>query len=535
MHHSHFRHSRIERLMSARHHLQAELTDDAIDTGLLEDRSPSATSNLPATDVISDETCDPSTNATCLDHEMDGFDTSPQKRDKTTPTDTTVVETVLQVVDTNSHTLWQSTGAAFPTTFSDPAVGTFTIPTSDSTTATATAAASVSVSATLSIATLPPLVSATQSTTSLLSESSLSSITNSTQSTTSTASTTSRVPLSSRLVSAISSLATSTPLVAPSTISSSTFNSPYGYYWSTSESNWSSSTSTSSTYTVDYSPSSTSSYGTSGETSTETESGSTPTASETTAAGTGSSSQAAKSKIVGGVVGSIAGLALLLFLVVFLLRRRGLLRGKNATHAPLSDDAAIGAGNREIAERRSSNDPLFTASYFAPAFMKRWRQSTQTVRTESTIDSNSSERGFQKISGRKLPPVLTHGGDGFGGGLDGDSPTLPGFAPTSPGPGPSGSPAFHAPPPASPYGMPLDSNYTREIEEHQPPVRPSPVHLPISNTVPVATPVTVTPAHPVAQPQSAIPIVPQRPDGLGRSLPSFDGSRSSRFTEGIDM
>jgi hypothetical protein len=167
--------------------------------------------------------------------------------------------------------------------------------------------------------------------------------------------------------------------------------------------------------------------------------------------------------------------------------------------------------------------------------MKRWRQSTQTVRTESTIDSNSSERGFQKISGRKLPPVLTHGGDGFGGGLDGDSPTVPGFPPTSPGPGPSGSPAFHAPPPASPYGMPLDSNYTREIEEHQPPVRPSPVHLPISNTVPVATPITVTPAHPVAQPQSAVPIVPQRPDGLGRSLPSFDGSRSSRFTEGIDM
>jgi hypothetical protein len=167
--------------------------------------------------------------------------------------------------------------------------------------------------------------------------------------------------------------------------------------------------------------------------------------------------------------------------------------------------------------------------------MKRWRQSTQTMRTDSTIDSNSSERSFQKISGRKLPPVLTHGGDGFGGGLDGDSPTLPGFAPTSPGPGPASSPAFHAPPRASPYGMPLDSNFTREIEEHQPPVRPSPVHMPISNTVPVATPITVTPAHPVAQAQSAIPIVPQRPDGLGRSLSSFDGSRSSRFTEGIDM
>ncbi|KAJ6170614.1 hypothetical protein N7485_007960 [Penicillium canescens] len=529
MHHSHFRHSRIERLMSARHHLQAELTDDAIDIGLLEDHSPSATPNLPATDVITDETCDPSKNATCLERELNGSDRSPQKRDETTPTATTVVETVLQVVDTSSHTLWQSTGAAFPMTFSDPSVGTFTIPPSDS--ATATATASVSISAELSMPTLPPLVSATQSATSLLSEPSLSSITNSTQSTTS------RAPSSSRIVSAISSPATSTPLVAPSTVSSSSFNSPYGYYWSQSETDWASSTSKSSTAT--YTSSSTSSYGSSEETSTETGSGSTPTASETTAVGTGSSSDAATPKIVGGVVGSIAGLALLLFLLVYFLRRRGLLRGKMGAHAPLSDDAAIGtvagAGTREIAERRSSNDPLFTASYFAPAFMKRWRQSTQTVRTESTIDSNSSERGFQKISGRKLPPVLTHGGDGFGGGLDGDSPTVPGFPPTSPGPGPTGSPAFHAPPPASPYGMPLDSKYTREIEEHQPPVPPSPVHLPISNTVPVATPITVTPAHPVAQPQSAIPIVPQRPDGLGRSLPSFDGSRSSRFTEGIDM
>ena len=533
MHHSHFRHSRIERLMSARHHLQAELTDDAIDTGLLEDHSPSATPNLPATDVITDETCDPSKNATCLEREMNGSDRSLQERDETTPTATTVVETVLQVVDTSSHTLFQSTGAAFPMTVSDPSVGTFTIPPSDSATATATA----SVSAEVSMPTLPPLVSATQSATSLLTESSLSSITNSTQSTTSTTSTTTRAPSSSRIVSAISSPATSTPLVAPSTVSSSSFNSPYGYYWSQSESDWASSTSISSTAT--YTSSSTSTYGTSEETNTETGSGSTPTASETTAVGTGSSRDAATPKIVGGVVGSIAGLALLLFLLVYFLRRRGLLRGKMGAHAPLSDDAAIGtvagAGTREIAERRSSNDPLFTASYFAPAFMKRWRQSTQTVRTESTIDSNSSERGFQKISGRKLPPVLTHGGDGFGGGLDGDSPTVPGFPPTSPGPGPAGSPAFHAPPPASPYGMPLDSNYTREIEEHQPPVPPSPVHLPISNTVPVATPITVTPAHPVAQPQSAIPIVPQRPDGLGRSLSSFDGSRSSRFTEGIDM
>ncbi|KAJ5795568.1 uncharacterized protein N7518_004108 [Penicillium psychrosexuale] len=172
-----------------------------------------------------------------------------------------------------------------------------------------------------------------------------------------------------------------------------------------------------------------------------------------------------------------------------------------------------------MVERRESNDPLFTARYLAPAFIKRWRQSTATTRSGSTVDSGSSERGFQKISGRKLPPVFTHGGDGYG-------------ARTT---GPSGSPSFYAPPPTSPYGVPLDSNYTREVEEHTPPTRPKLPHLPVSNTVNVSTPITVTPAHPVAQPQSAVPFLPSRPDGLGRSLHSFDGSRSSRFTEVIDQ
>lgn len=194
-----------------------------------------------------------------------------------------------------------------------------------------------------------------------------------------------------------------------------------------------------------------------------------------------------------------------------------------------ADGAGAGAGSREIVERR------FTASYLAPAFMKRWRQSTATTRSGSTTDSAPSERGFQKISGRKLPPVFTHGGDGYGGGLDGDSPTVPGFPATSPATGPIGSPSFYAPPPTSQFGSPLDSNFTREVEEPTPPTRPNLAHLPISSSVNVATPITVTPAHPVAQPQSAVPFAQPRPDGLGRSLHSFDGSRSSRFTEVIDQ
>jgi hypothetical protein len=241
---------------------------------------------------------------------------------------------------------------------------------------------------------------------------------------------------------------------------------------------------------------------------------------------------------VGSVVGSVAGLALILFLLFYYLRRRGLFMGKMGRPTMLGDAASgagAGAGSREMVERRESNAPLFTASYLAPAFMKRWRQSTATTRSGSTVDSAPSERGFQKISGRKLPPVFTHGGDGYGGGLDGDSPTIPSFIATSPATGPMGSPSAYAPPPTAQHGgMPLDSKFTREVEEQTPPLRPNPVHLPVSSSVNVATPITITPAHPIAQPQSAVPFAPPRPDGLGRSLHSFDGSRSSRFTEVID-
>jgi hypothetical protein len=221
-----------------------------------------------------------------------------------------------------------------------------------------------------------------------------------------------------------------------------------------------------------------------------------------------------------------------LFLLLFyLFRRRKFLQLKSVQALP-----SVDAGARCMSERTLSNDndPLFSASYFAPAFVKRWRNSTMTTATESTMSSsNTSERGFQKLSGRKIPPVLTHGGDGFGGGLDrGDSPTLPGFSPMSPGGGPLSPISTYGPPPASPFGMPLDTNLL-EADEHITPTRPSPIHLPVSSSVNFGAPTTVIPSHTLAQPQSVVPVLPARPDGLGRSLPSHDGSRGSRFTESI--
>lgn len=201
--------------------------------------------------------------------------------------------------------------------------------------------------------------------------------------------------------------------------------------------------------------------------------------------------------------------------------------------------AAPGGGSSQSAEMTSrfSRDSILTAAYFAPAFMKKWRDSSHT---DSTLVSSGggSERGFQKISGRKIPSVLTSGGDGYGGGYETVSPTV---SEPSMTPGIPGSPVIprspSQPPPSTPFGMPLDVSYTREAEETDPGVimHGSPTRTSLPRTVTVASgavPINIPRAH-SQSPRALSPSMPHRPDTIGRSHPSFDGSRGSRFTEGL--
>ncbi|KAJ5577598.1 uncharacterized protein N7459_006562 [Penicillium hispanicum] len=475
---------------------------------------------LAPSDVNSSETCDPLQNITCLDDVPVMSEAVLSRRQEAEPTHGVQVETVLQVVDANSQTLWQSAGVDFPMTISGSAFGALTL-------------SDISASPTESI-------SSTPSTDLPVTQSRTSSMTDNTAPMSKSV-----IPISSpRVTTGISSIPhLSTPLVSISSFPSLTPSSFLMTSVPTSSPSYSTS-SPSVTSSIPESSSSSSSststtsmFGGSGETGTGTGTGtgagSSATTSDAQSSGSGSSGSTNTPQIVGGVVGSVAGLAVLVLLLFYLLRRRKLLQGKGTDTLPSSD-----AGAREVAERGASNDPFFTASYLAPAFMKRWRQSTMTTRTESSVDSYSSERGFQKISGRKIPPVLTHGGDGYGGGLGGDSPTIPdfmtGLPPTAPAGGPLSS-SSQGPPTTSPYGVPLDTSFTREAEETSSPARPPPVRLPVSSSVNFGTPTTVNPSHPVPQPQSALTVAPSRPDGLGRSLPSHDGSRGSRFTESLEM
>ncbi|KAJ5648384.1 hypothetical protein N7490_004756 [Penicillium lividum] len=543
MSHHGFRHSRISRIINAKHRNEKE--EDTVDG------SNPALHNVNEVQkplVLEDtvEPCDP-INRDCME-DLAVFSSLLVKRQADSSQTSATVSTVVQVVESTSQTASQSTGTEFPMTLS----GTF----------------DVTISATFS-ATLSGTLSGTDLLATSPTDSSIASITSPTTQPTTSATSKQRVPVSSPRVSAgAGSQHTSTPLVSSAssptssaTTSTSTVNSVYYYSYSTSSSI---SASTSTEFASTSASASSSAF--SGTSWTGYYSSSTETPSSTTdvlgavhtgtssgssvgdgsgsstnsgSSGSGSSISPTTSKIVGGVIGSVAGLALIFALLFYILRRRGYLQRflkDKGTEALPSSDAGT-AGTREMAERPSS---VFTTSYLAPAFMKRWRQSTMTTRTDSTVDSFSSERGFQKISGRKIPPVLTHGGDGFGGGLDGDSPTIPdcliGLSPSSSTGGPSGgllsSPVTHGPPPASPFGSPLDTNYTREIDEFPTPPR-SKIQLPVSSSVNFGSPTMVSSSHSIPQPQSAIPV--QLPDSVGRSLPSFDGSRGSRFTESLDL
>ncbi|KAF9889069.1 hypothetical protein FE257_008046 [Aspergillus nanangensis] len=256
----------------------------------------------------------------------------------------------------------------------------------------------------------------------------------------------------------------------------------------------------------------------------------------TSAPSTGGSSldSETKGKIAGGVVGGVAGVVMFIVLALLFLRRRRV-SFQQSRGLPASDATGTGDENttrEEMASRRSSNDPLFSAAYFAPAFMKRWRESHQTTRTDSTLTSSGSERGFQKISGRKIPSVFQSGGDGYGGGFSEGSPTASEPSTIFP----PGSPVHprspvSQPPPSTPYGMPLDTSYTREAEEAVI-FRPSPARTPVAGSANVSLCNEPSISHVIPQ-SSTMPSIPQRQDLLGRSHPSFDGSRGSRFTESL--
>lgn len=228
-------------------------------------------------------------------------------------------------------------------------------------------------------------------------------------------------------------------------------------------------------------------------------------------------------QVVGTVFGSLAGLALLAALILFLIRRHK--RNQNGGALQLT-------GDDHTDTDQPMTQPVNRSSFVTPSFLNRFSGASRST-AES---SGTGERSFQRISGRKLPSAFSEG------------MTSEQFAATARGEGTlSGSSFYHDD--KGFYGGPgvlskdfgKDPGFEKEIAETshtgamgtEERVRPSPARTPVihhADDAPWGT--SRSGGGTLSPPLTPNPDFPPR-GTLGRSHPSHDGSRSSRFTENV--
>ncbi|OTB07817.1 hypothetical protein M426DRAFT_229624 [Hypoxylon sp. CI-4A] len=350
---------------------------------------------------------------------------------------------------------------------------------------------------------------------------SLAGVTNTTQVSSSTI-----VPTSSDAFSVLSFSAESVNSSSTSTSSSSSSISSSTTSSSSSPSFSSSSSATTTSHSQFSSTSSGSYYGTATSTGTG-ESGlgfggnaePSSTSTSTADAGTSSSTGTPASTVAGSVLGGVAALAFILILALFLVRwkkrrnTKGLLqgstseRGTGGTLVGNSGPGGGGGGGGGMGETQRSIPFAIPGALASLTGYKRFSG-------RSGASSDGGERGFSKVSGRKLPSVIQYGGDGYTDPRDTilsdqsieyrDSMAFPGLASMGP----------------------------RRLAVGTP-MRPE-SGVPVFNAGPARTPVTE--AGPFAPYSDNSPLEPPPRDPLGRSHPSHDGSSrshgsNSRFSE----
>lgn len=234
-----------------------------------------------------------------------------------------------------------------------------------------------------------------------------------------------------------------------------------------------------------------------------------PTNSET---GTDSTPSTVEPQVVGGIVGGVAGLALVILAIFMLLKRY---RRQQAIQA-LNDAGYGGPLAPQSMVQRS-------ISFLGGGLGTRYREASP-----GTVNVGQAETGFVKVSGRKLPPAIGGSRPEFGS-LRSDAQSsyytgedigvgASGTSRSSHGPARYPSSIVQASNPfASPPSSPINIGSTRRggdadddsIEE-----------------------IRILPRSPPPKPiyNRQLSLVS---DGVGRSHASHDGSRGSRFTEDI--
>lgn len=229
----------------------------------------------------------------------------------------------------------------------------------------------------------------------------------------------------------------------------------------------------------------------------DTEDSAQPTGSSGGGSGGGDPLSPQEKQIVGGVVGGIAGAAFFILLIMMALRYKKRKHERGLDGEPDSSGMRRITSGSEMAER---SVPAAVAAALASLTGKRPAAATDTPQ--------AGDRGFYRVSGRKLQPVLQSGGDGYTDPHDsvgsGVSDYYRGSQAFEPGGGPSNKLAL---------GTPMRPVSGVMV------MRDGPGRTPVTEQNPFADPPTPPPPH--------------GPGTLGRSLPSQDGSRGSRFQEGI--
>lgn len=228
----------------------------------------------------------------------------------------------------------------------------------------------------------------------------------------------------------------------------------------------------------------------------------------------GSSSPLPTPQVVGSVVGSLAGLALILAVVLLLLRRHKRKR-QGALQLTEDDNDRVPAMTQDTS--KSNRIPS--------AFLHRFSGMSRSTAETST---SGGERSFQRVSGRKLPSAFSEGmtSEQFsrGGTMSGSS-----FYQDDQG-------TYGGPGVSKEFGKEIGSSPMAAGAVAMN-IRPSPARTPVirhpdDDANPFADPAPFPRSQQtLSPPQSPNPDI--RKGTLGRSLHSYDGSRSSKFTENV--
>lgn len=255
-----------------------------------------------------------------------------------------------------------------------------------------------------------------------------------------------------------------------------------------------------------------------------------PSATSTTAPMTGNepSSPLETPKVVGSVIGSLAGVALLALLLLFLIKR----------HKQKQRGGALQLTGDDHTDNSQSMTHVPTrTSYVTPSFLNRFSGVSR-----STVESSGTgEKSFQRISGRKLPSAFSEGmtSEQFAAGRGEGTMSGSSFYTDDKG--------FYGGPNVFSKDFGDRSAFDKEIGEPsnsgamgtEARVRPSPAQTPVirhADDTPVwgVPPSNRDTFNTLSPPHTPNPDVPR--GSLGRSHPSRDGStisRSSRFTENV--